>query len=335
VAKKEKHIVIVFDVPDASSCRIDPDVLFDTQKDYRDERDVRNTLKRLGHRVSMLPVFDDIEGLLTALRALNPDVVFCMFESFRNDRDLAPHLVALLEMLNIPYTGANAMSLNICRDKALTKKILDFHGILVPKFVTIRKNSDHDLSSLPFPVIVKPLGLDASEGISQASLVHSQDAASKRIRWLQKRYECDVIVEEYIEGRELYVGVLGTQSPTALAPQELFFDALGKGQARIATHKAKWDESYRGRHGIDSGKPRSLSLQQKRRIQRCSEKSFRALNLNGYARIDFRMKSNGEIYVLEVNPNPAIKRADDFPACARGSGMSYSMLISKILDLAA
>jgi D-alanine-D-alanine ligase len=201
--------------------------------------------------------------------------------------------------------------------------------------VTITKHSSSDLSTLPFPVIVKPLGLDASEGISQASLVHSQEAATKRIRWLQKRYDCDVIVEEYIEGRELYVGVLGTESPTALVPQELFFDSLGKGQARIATYKAKWDDSYRNRNRIDSGKPRSLSTLQRKRIQRCSEQSFSALNLNGYARIDFRMKANGEIYVLEVNPNPAIKRADDFPACARGSGISYSMLISKILDLAA
>lgn len=330
-----KKILMIFDVPNAIDLTKPWDSLIFEHEDYRDEADVAKTLKSLGHHVGLAPIFDDLQSLITILKKVSPDLVFCMFESFQNERHLAPKVVAVLEMLGIPFTGGHSLDLSICQDKALSKKILSFHGVKTPKFKLIRLDDDIGIDDLQFPCIVKPAGLDASEGISSLSVVHQRGPARKRVQFLRRRYGCDVLIEEYIAGREFYVGVIGDEEPRVLAPQELFFGKIARSTPKIASYRAKWDPVYRQKNGIDSGRPMHLAKNDKKNLQDTCRKAFEALNLEGYARIDCRMDQNGDVYVIEVNPNPAIKRNDDFPNSAKDAGLSYKQLISSIVAIAS
>ncbi len=330
---------LLFDVPNKVSLDTDFRKFFARGPEWRDERDVLSALDRLGHEIIFFPVFDEIDSLITRLRSQNPDVVFCSCESVMQKRELAHRLVGVLELLKIPFTGANVNALQICADKALSKKILKYHSINVPNFIVwdgLLPISKSDFAPLEFPVIIKPLKGEGSEGIHLNSIARSPEYCIDRMRKLITKYPEGIIVEEFIEGRELYVGIFGRKQPRILRPREFIFGKPAKTSEHrdlIASFKAKWDDDYRKKHGVHTRNVRSLDRNLEQDILRIVGEAHQALNIDGYARLDLRISEDNKVHVLEANPNPAISRQDDFAAAAASDGIEYDDLIQKILDL--
>lgn len=333
MSTRQLNILILFDL----SKRIDPSEYPELLKTegWKNDADLVHALESQGHKVRLFGLFDDLKPLLQELNEHRPDMVFNLCEAAHNDRKYEPHVVALLELLGLKYTGAGPEALQICKDKGLTKKVLAYHDIPVPKFIIASRSKPvRSLKKFNFPAFVKPLKLEASEGISQVSLASNEKEALERIKFVNERLEVDAIVEEFIDGRELYVGVLGNERLTALPPRELFFKEVPEGEPRFATYRAKWDDNYRERWGIDTGPAGRMSEQQEERILETCKNAYRALGLKGYGRVDLRIKPTGEIYVIEVNPNPAIGKDEDFMLAAAKSGLDYDAVIARILNLA-
>lgn len=325
-------ILMLFDL----SIPLKPEQYADYMKteDWASEAHTLATLTKLGHEVSPLGIHDDLEPLLSAVRANRPDLIFNLSEAFRGDRHYEPHIASLLELLDVPYTGASAHALNICKDKGLAKKILSYHRVKVPHFFISRKASPlRSLGDLKFPVFIKPLNLEASEGISQLSFAETTEGALDRVRYLHDRFETDVIVEEYIDGRELYVGVIGNERLATFPARELYFREVPEGEPKFASFKAKWDDEYRKKWGIKTGSA-NLSEEVRERLDETCKKIYRILGLGGYGRIDLRLTESGELFCIEANPNPSIEKDGDFALSAVKSGMTYEELIQKIINLA-
>ena len=243
----------------------------------------------------------------------------------RRRHDLRPERrVSHLELLKLPYTGCNPRGLLLARDKSLSKKLLAYHRIAVPEFEVFRIGRPiRRPKRLPFPLIVKSLTQEASIGISQASVVDSDEKLKERVAFIHESIGTAAIVEQYIEGRELYVGILGNQTLQALPVWELFFTNMPDGAKRIATDRVKWSVKYQKKYGIESGPARDLPEAQAEAIQHLCKRAYRALELSGYARIDLRLDEAGNVWVLEANPNPQIARGEDFAASAEKAGISY------------
>ena len=302
------------------------------QDDWETENHVLETLKSLGYEVKIFGVFDDIVPLVQEIQNNPPDVVFNMCESFKNRREFEPNVIAVLDLLGIKYTGSGAFSLSLCQDKGLTKKILSYHKISVPGFVvSYLKRPLRTLKKFKYPAIIKPLGLEASEGIAQVSFAENEKECLERIRFVHESLQADAIIEEYIEGRELYVGVLGMERPKTLPIRELLFSEVPEGEPTFATYKAKWDEDYQEKWGIYTDFARSLPDHLEKKIDKTCKKIFKLLQLRSYARIDLRLKPSGECYFLEANPNPGIADHEEFPLAAEKAGMKYQDLIKKLL----
>jgi D-alanine-D-alanine ligase len=301
--------------------------------DWASEAHILATLKKLGYEAIPLGIHDDLDLLISGIRKHSPDLIFNLSEAFRGDRQFEPHLVSLIELLGVPYTGASPQALKICKDKGLAKKILSYHRVKVPHFLISRKSSPlRTLADLRFPVFIKPLNLEASEGISQLSFAESKKDALDRVRYLHDRFETDVIVEEYIAGRELYVGVLGNERLATFPPRELFFREFPEDEPKFASFKAKWDDDYRKKWGIKTGSA-NLSEENRDKLDELCKKIYRVLGLSGYGRIDLRLTPEGELYCIEANPNPSIEKDGDFALSAVKSGMTYEELIQKIINL--
>jgi D-alanine-D-alanine ligase len=305
------------------------------EDEYDTERSVLEALGRLGHAARLYGVFDDIHGLIEELRRRPPDLVFNLCEAFDRDRDKEPHLAGLFELMKVRYTGAPPAALRICKDKGLTKKILSYHRIPVPRFVVShRARPLKRLRNFAFPAFIKPLGLEASEGIARMSFADTEKDSLDRVRFVHESLGVDAIVEEYIDGRELYVGLLGNHRVEVLPPRELFFAEIPEGEPRFATFKAKWDEAYRKRWGIDSGPAHEIPPAALRDLNDVCRKVYRLFGIEGYARIDLRLKPSGDIVFLEANPNPSLAPDEDFAQAARAAGIGYDDLIGRILRLA-
>jgi D-alanine-D-alanine ligase len=333
-AKKLK-VLVLFDLPSDPPADGDFSSLM-SGPDWKDERDVIRTLKKLGHEVRLFGIFDDVKVLVDELSRNRPDVIFNQCESFNNSRQHEPSVIALLDLLRIPYTGARPEALQLCKDKGLTKKILSYHQIKIPYFEMFYRSRPRKRLDEPglLPGICKPLGLEASEGISQGSLVNNEADCLDRIKFIHERLDSDAIVEEYIDGRELYVGIFGNERLTVLPPQELFFKQTPDNVPRFLTYKAKWDQNYRKKYGIDSDQALNLSPAFLEKLSENCKQIYRLLKLSGYARIDLRMGTDEEPVFIEANPNPSIHKGDDFAWSARLAGISYDDLINKILNLA-
>lgn len=333
MAARALNILVIFDVGVDSAPGHDFAKELETEE-FETERDVIKTLRKLGHETKPFGIFRDPFPLFDELRENRPDLVFNLCESVGADRNQEPNVVALLEMLKIPVTGAGSAALRLCKDKSLTKKILAFHRIKVPRFeVSHIQNPLKQLKNFSWPAIIKPLQLEASEGISQVSFVENEKDGLERLNFIHERYETDAIVEQYIEGRELYVGVIGVERLTVFPPQELFFKDVPEGEPKIYTFKAKWDEEYRKKWGIDSDKAKPIEPAVLKRIQETCKKIFRLFRLQGYARMDLRLSANGDMYFIEANPNPAIAKKDDFARSAKQHGWNYEDLIAKIVAM--
>jgi D-alanine-D-alanine ligase len=297
------------------------------------EFDVSSTLKKLGHDVQNLGVKDEILPIRTMIKEWSPNVVFNLLESFHGESLYDQHVVSYLELMRQPYTGCNPRGLTIARDKALSKKILGYHRIRVPRFCVFQRGKKISKPKhLEYPLIVKSLIEEASIGIAQASVVHDHERLVERVKFIHDSIKTDAIVEQYIEGRELYMGVMGNDRLRVFPAWEIMFDNMPEDSVKIATNKVKWDVDYQKKHKI-KWKKSDISEDLQNRLIKICRRSFRALNLNGYARFDFRISPKEEIYLLEANPNPNIAKGDEFADSAKAVGIPYDKLLDRLLRL--
>lgn len=300
------------------------------------EADVLAGLQRLGHDVNTLAVFDDVACIVEKLRCFAPDVVFNLTESFHSNRAHEPNIPALLDLLRVKYTGTGADGLMLCKDKALAKKVLAYHRVRVPHFViSPGQRPLKRLRRFAYPAFVKPVGEESSDGIAKASFARSEEEALDRARFIHEKFHCDALIEEYIEGRELYVSVMGNRKLAVLPPREIFFHEMPPDTPKFATYKAKWDDSYRKKWGIQNGPAGELPAGTAEKLARLARKVYRVLKIRGFGRIDMRLTPAGEIVVIEANPNPSLACDEDFAQSAGAAGLNYDALIQKMLDTAS
>jgi D-alanine-D-alanine ligase len=301
---------------------------------WRTEYDVISTLRSLGHEVQALGVHDDLGELRRASTEWNPHIAFNLLEGFDDVAIFDQNVVSHLELLKLSYTGCNPRGLLLARDKSLSKKLLAYHRIAVPEFEVFRIGRPvRRPKRLPFPLIVKSLTQEASIGISQASVVDSDEKLKERVAFVHQSIGTAAIAEQYIEGRELYVGILGNQALQSFPVWELFFTNMPADAKRIATDRVKWSVKYQKKYGIESGPAKELSETVCDRIQHVCKRAYRALEMSGYARIDLRLDNAGRVWVLEANPNPQIARGEDFAASAEKVGVAYDALLQRIVNL--
>jgi D-alanine-D-alanine ligase len=274
---------------------------------WKTEYDVVTALRRLGHEVRPLGLADELAPLRLAITEWKPHVVFNLLEEFHGLTEFDQHVVSYLELLQTPYTGSNPRGLVLARDKALSKKLLVYHRILVPAFAVFPRGRKIRLpKDLSFPLIVKCLREEASRGIAQASIVDNEEKLRERVGFIHESMESDAIVEQFIKGRELYVGVIGNKRLEVFPTWELVFENLPPGSAAIATARIKHNPEYQEKWGIYQQPAVDLPLSLLTHIVRTTKRIYRILQLDGYARIDYRLGSTGELYFLEANPNPEI-----------------------------
>jgi D-alanine-D-alanine ligase len=301
--------------------------------EFKTEYDVVEYLRKSGHEVRALGLGDSLTDLRAAIMEWKPDVAFNLLEEFQGIVSYDQHVVAFLELMRQPYTGCNPRGLMISRDKALSKQILAYHRIPTPRFAVLRRGQRYRVpAKLQFPLFVKSVSEDASLGISQASVVHDVDHLKDRIQFIHDQTRSDALVEEYIEGREFYVGVMGNQRLQTFPVWELDFGTLPE-LAGIATRKVKWDRAYQKKHGIRTAAAQALPDGMTGYLDKLSKRIYRALSLSGYARIDFRMRPDGSVFVLEANANPNLSLGEDFAQSAKATGVDYGELLGRIMRL--
>ena len=302
--------------------------------EWKMEYDVLAALEALGHDPIALETGHDLTRIRDAIDEHRPQIVFNMLEDFHGQVVFDSNVVAYLELLRIPYTGCNPRGLVLSRDKALTKKICTYHRIAVPKFAVFRRGGrPRKLTRLTYPLIVKSLLEDASIGISQASVVHDQAQLEKRIQFVHETVGDHAIVEEFIEGRELYLGILGNDRLETFPPWELHLDKLPEGVPRIATERIKWNLKYQKKYKILSGAAENLPEGVAEKMARVGKRVFKLLGLSGYARLDFRLRADGKVFLLEANANPDLTRDEDLALAASAHGLEYESLIQRVLNL--
>src|SRR5437868_6804210 len=305
-----------------------------TAAPWRTEYDVITTLTAMGHEVQPLGVHDDLGEIRRLATEWKPHIAFNLLEGFDDITIFDQNVVSHLELLKLPYTGCNPRGLLMARDKSLSKKLLAYHRIAVPEFEVVRIGRPiRRPKRLPFPLMVKSLTQEASIGISQASVVDSDEKLKERVAFIHGSIHTAAIVEQYIEGRELYVGLIGNQLLQALPVWELYFTNMPEGSKRIATDRVKWNAKYQKKYGIDSGPANELPAELSDEIQHLCKRAYRALELSGYARIDLRMDDAGNVWVLEANPNPQIAKGEDFAESAAKVGIGYEAMLQRILNL--
>ncbi|MEM6996797.1 MAG: D-alanine--D-alanine ligase [Myxococcota bacterium] len=297
------------------------------------EYDVCAALTRLGHEVHKLGLHDELRPLRQGLREVEPHVVFNLLEEFHGEAMYDHHVVSYLELARAAYTGCNPRGLVLGRDKALSKKILAYHRIRVPHFAVARRGRKlRRPQRLAFPLIVKSLSEEGSLGISEASVVHNDDKLAERIAFIHDSIGTDAIVEQFIDGRELYSAVLGNHLLTVYPTWELDFDNIRSDAPRIATRRVKFDTALQKRRRVE-WRQAELDDEMHRKITKLSKRIYRALGLSGYARIDYRLSPKGELYFLEANPNPDIADYEEFAGAAAAAGLDYGPLLQKIVNL--
>ena len=296
--------------------------------------DVVRTLRAKKHEVRLLGVQHELKPIRDEIESWKPDIVFNLLEEFHGEAAYDQNVASYLELLRIPYTGCNPRGLMLARGKDLSKKLLHYHRIPVPAFAVFPMHAKiRRPARLPLPLFVKSLSEDASLGIAQASLVDTDEKLAERVAFIHEKIGTAAIAEQYIEGRELYVSVLGNDRLRVLPVWELEFGDMAETASRIATVKVKFDVKYQERMGIKQGPAKNLSPELRARIERITRRICRTLELDGYSRIDFRLSADGIPYFLEANPNPEIALQDVFAESARNDGLKYADLLHRILAL--
>jgi D-alanine-D-alanine ligase len=301
------------------------------KKEVEDE--VAEALTKLGHD----PVLYELDGTqksLLGLARVEADLVFNLVESFADDDTADFKIAAYLELLGKKYTGAGTHGLLLAQDKAVAKKIFQFHGIHTPVFAKSfrgRLDFSHDLQ---FPVIVKPAREDGSIGIEFSAVVSSIRELMERMDWLHANFDSPVLIEEYIEGREMYVGVLGNDKAEALPVVELDLSKLPEGMPKIAAAEVKWGKGTKAYRDTKSAIATDLPEETLAALQQTAVAAYQALELRDYGRVDMRLQADGRVQVIEVNPNPWLSSRAEFAMAARKSGRTYNQLIEEIVELA-
>ncbi len=301
---------------------------------WRTELDVVSTLVSMGHEVLKVGLRDELAPLRAAIQTWKPDITFNLLEEFQGETTYDYLVVSYLESMGVPYTGCNPRGLILARDKGLSKKILAYHRIRTPDFTVFPMGRKVTRPRrLEFPLFVKSLVEEASLGISQASVVDSDEKLVERVDFIHKSIRTDAIVEKYIPGRELYVGVIGNHRLQVLPVWELHFTNMPEDASLIATRRVKWNKEYQKKRGIESKAAKDLPEGAARHVANVSKRVYRALGLSGYARLDYRLSPEGELYLLEVNPNPQIARGEDLADSAEAAGIPYEKLLQRILNI--
>jgi D-alanine-D-alanine ligase len=331
--KRKLNVLALFDATQPTTADQDLSAELATA-DWTTEANVLEAMKSLGWVVEHQAIFDDTQVLRDKIDRFKPDVVFNLADQFRNNRGFDQNIVSLLELIGVPFTGCGSTGLLLSKHKGISKKILGYHRIRVPDFTVIpRGRRILRPRRLHFPILVKPLKEQGSLGIAQASFVEDDEQFRERVAFVHEKYDHDAIAEEYIEGRELYLSILGNVRLQVFPIRELIFQEVAPEDPRIATYNAKWDEEYRKRWGIRNQFAEQLEPALVRRIEQLGRRIYRLLGIDGYARLDLRLTSSEEIVFIEANPNPALARDEDFAQSAEAAGLAYPHLIRRIVQL--
>ena len=303
------------------------------KKDMHDREEIFEALQKLEHE----PFYQILDGKPQSLMALakcDTDLVFNLTESFAGDDTMDKNIAAYLELLHIPYTGGGPQALYLAQDKSLAKKIFDFHDIKTPNFATLFKGVLDHAHDIEFPLIVKPTSEDGSIGIDNDSVVHSVKELMERIHYIQEQFDSPALVEEYIEGREIYAAILGNDDAEVLPLIELDLSKLPKGTPRIAGQDVKFDRETEAYKMTKSAPVEDLDEETVKKLGDTALAAYRALKLRDYGRIDMRLNKKGEVYVIEANPNPWLSSSAEFAMAAKKAGKSYTEMIEAIVELA-
>lgn len=299
---------------------------------WRMEWDVVSTL-RGRYDLRVIGVHDDLTPIRQNVEEFEPDIVFNLMEAFADIGVFDQNVVSYLELLRLPYTGCNPRGLTLARDKSLAKKLFAYHRVPVPDFTVVPHNRKPSLpKKLAFPLIVKSPTYESSVGISQASVVANEEQLARRVQFIHQSIGTAAIVEQYIDGRELYVGVMGNARLQVFPVWEMSFAQMREQSWHIATERVKWSAAYQLKYGIMTDQaelPDEVAAQ----VQHLAKRAYRALDLSGYARIDLRMREDGKLFVIEANPNPQLAQGEDFAESAIYAGLSYAQLLDRIMSL--
>ncbi|MDQ5859263.1 MAG: ATP-grasp domain-containing protein [Acidobacteriota bacterium] len=298
-----------------------------------DREEIFDALGKLGHEPSY-QVLDGGEKSLVAVARCGADLIFNLTESYAGDDTKDMNIAAYLDLLDCPYTGAGPHAMYLAQDKSLAKKIFAFHGIKTPYFATsYRGKLDHS-QDISFPLIVKPTSEDGSIGIDTGSVVESVKELMERIHYIQEEFDSPALIEEYIEGREIYAAILGNESPEVLPMVELDLSKLPKGTPKIAGKEVKWETETEAYKVTKSAPAEDLDEETTKRLSDTALSAYQALKLRDYGRIDMRLSKKGEVFVIEANPNPWLASTAEFAMAAKKAGRNYTQLIGEIIDMA-
>lgn len=333
-ARKRLKVLVLFDTAGTPPENQDFTEELKTD-DWATEANVIEALNKLGHEVRTIGVWDEPGMIIDEIKANPPDVVFNLTEHFNAVSAYDRNVAGLLEMMGVPYTGSSPTGLTLCKNKGMAKELLAYHKIRVPNFALFSpKATIKKPPHLKFPLFIKPAEEEASYGISQDSFVETEEALEERIRFIHERMNQTALAEEYIEGREIYVSLMGNERLQVFPLREVIFTEVPEGQPKFSTFKAKWDDAYRKRWGIQNVFAGPFPEGTIQRIGRICKAVYRALRIHGYGRIDLRVTPEGEIVILEANPNPNLERDDEFAQSAMKGGLTYERMIQRILRLA-
>jgi D-alanine-D-alanine ligase len=331
---RKKRVLVLMHIdlvpPDDIAGRSDAELL-----EYKTEYDVISGLRELGHEVQKLGLYDDLTPLRQAIQDFKPHIVFNLLDEFRGEAMLDQNVVSYLELVQVPYTGCNPRGLILARDKALSKQILHYHRIRIPRFAVVPagRKLKRKPARLDYPLIVKSQIEEASFGIAEASLVYNDEKLAERVEFMHAKVGTALILEQYIDGRELYVGVMGNKRLQVLPVWELEIRRLRADAPKIATRRVKWNVKFQKRRGVKIGPARNLSPELERLLVRATKRIYRLLQLSGYARIDFRLDAEERPYFLEANPNADIAYGDEFADAAEAAGIGYEPLLDRLLAI--
>ena len=303
------------------------------KKKKTDIEAIADALRELGHEPSTLAI-DGRPQTLTRVRNTHADLFFNLVESYAGDDTMEMHFAAYLDLVGKRYTGAGPQGSFLAMDKSVAKMIMRVHDLYTPYSAVVNKGRVEYAQDIGFPVIVKPASEDASKGIDATSVVSSVKDLLEKIAWVHDEFDTAVLLEEYIEGREIYAAVLGNDRPEALPLVELDLSKLPDGMPRIAGYEVKFDVTTEAYKKTKSAPARDIDEETTHRIQQTAVTAFRALKLRDYGRIDMRLSASGRVYVLEANPNPWLDPAAEFAMAAKESGRSYTEMIREIVELA-
>jgi D-alanine-D-alanine ligase len=331
--RKRYKVLVLFDT--AGTPPADQDFTKELKTDdWAAEAHVIAALEKLGHEVRTIGVWDEPGMIIDEIKGHPPDIVFNLTEHFNEVSAYDRNVAGLLEMMDVPYTGASPTGLTLCKNKGMAKELLAYHKIRVPNFAIFSPGSTIKRPKrLKFPLFIKPLREEASYGISLASFVDSDETFEERVRFIHERMSQEALAEEYIDGRELYVSILGNDRLRVFPFREVIFTEVPADQPKFSTFKAKWDDDYRKRWGIQNIFAEPLANGMTQRVVKICKAVYRALRIRGYGRIDLRITPEGEIVILEANPNPNLERDDEFAQSAMKAGLSYERMIQRILKL--